>query len=203
MLKNLSSAHPFHAKLLQSYLQKDKFGTNCSNAGRMLFSSSSSTDNNIMCFIESQHVQTFKSIYIPLKPTKVACNVYGATHGGFLWSVSDIASNAHLFLFIVNSGKFDTDGNYDIVNANIRYHNAVSLDQNIVCRSTLVSRNLSDGNVSAHFYVDLIPEKYTPLRYDEEKGEWKCLEDDGDEGINFVVPDSTCTRATFTKMFKK
>ncbi len=200
MLRHISKVNPSYPVILANALQQDIFGTQASKAGRMLLTSNPNA--LISCFVEENN-DSLKTLFFPLKPSKASCNVYGAVHGGAMWSFSDIASSLHLALVL---GKQNNNNNFDFktINATCRYHNAVQQDQNIVCRSTLVSKV---GN-TAHFYVDLIPEKFTSLRFDKEKNDWENIVVDGSmtehnhhHEINLVVPDSTCTRATFTKMF--
>ena len=221
--RHISAISPTAPKHLFALLNSgtDAFASSVSARGRMkpdrdcfvLVPSSSSSTN---------HQISLKTLLFPLRPSKGACNVYGSVHGGALWSFSDIASTLHLSLFLNFSKTKESEElfyKFKMTNASCRYHNGVAQDSPLVCVSTIVSfpsSSLDDKNGSAHFYVDLVPEKYTPLKFDADNDEWKIRSEEGEEEESHVVsdlsknsmqsssylsPDSTFTRATFTKVW--
>jgi hypothetical protein len=196
--------------VLPRIVEADAFGSATAHRGRM------NPAND--CFVLNNSEGIIKTVLFPLRPSKAACNVYGSVHGGALWSFSDFASSLHFSLFLYfswfinlqNNARnddnddrilFQVQNNFQTVNANCRYHNGVAQDTPLVCLSTIISGD----EEQAHFQVDLVPEKFTPLKFDAEKDEWKLRpeEEINHDGECFLAPESTFTRATFTKKINK
>lgn len=187
---------PKQQQLLSKVASADTFGASAALRGRMSFLQSPSSPS---IFIGAS------SILVPLQPSKQACNVYGSVHGGALWSFSDFVTSLHLQLTLNHDNHNDHHNQEEpngaeenifrsmrVVHASCRYHNGVAEDSKIVCKSTIVSLNKTGKTV--HFYVDLIPEKNSPMMFDDESKDWKLKDNHFD-----VIPEKTFTRAVFTK----